>query len=158
MTSIYLPAFDRGYKSEIVVRLLQFPPFRLCSMLCIALTLVFAGASMTSIVDRLQHDVGVAADHEHLPLSVIAFDTSDHADGHSDATSPVNSEDAPSHQPGTEHHHHGDSGPSLAAFGTLGQAGVFPISSSQPFVGDDRLASVLIHGPERPPKTIANRT
>jgi len=127
-------------------------------MLCIALTLVFAGASMTSIVDRLQHEVGVIADHEHLPLSVIAFDMSDHSDRHSDTTNSVDNEGAPSHEPDTGHHHHGDTGSSLPALGAQGQVVFFLASASQPFADDDRLAGVLIQGPERPPKTIANRT
>src|SRR3546814_14717751 len=74
-------------------------------MLCIALTLVFAGASMTSIVDRVQHEAGVTADHEHLPLSIIAFDASDHDGGHPEAMTPDDSGKAPGHQPDDEHHH-----------------------------------------------------
>ncbi|WP_148276615.1 hypothetical protein [Sphingobium sp. SYK-6] len=141
-----------------MVRLIQFPPFRLCSMLCIALTLVFAGASMASTVDRFQHQTGVSADHEHLPLSIIASDMGDDGDGHSDTTNPDDSGSVPNHQSGAGHHHHGDAGSSLPALGSQGEGGLFQASLSQPPVADDRLAGILIHGPERPPKNIANRT
>src|SRR3546814_16829456 len=65
---------------------------------------------MTSIVDRVQHEAGVTADHEHLPLSIIAFDASDHDGGHPEAMTPDDSGKAPGHQPDVEHHHHGDTG------------------------------------------------
>src|SRR3546814_16531035 len=84
-------------------------------MLCIALTLVFAGASMTSIVDRVQHEAGVTADHEHLPLSIIAFDASDHDGGHPEAMPPDDSGQAPGHQPAVENHNQGDTGAELTA-------------------------------------------
>ncbi|MEE2741936.1 hypothetical protein [Sphingobium abikonense] len=140
-----------------MARLIQFPPFRLCSMLCIALTLVFAGVGMTSIVDRFQHQNDVSADHEHLPLSIIASDMSDHGDGHSDTTNPDDAGSVPNHQSGAGHHHHGDAGSSLPALGSQGDSGLFQASLSQPLTADDRLPDILIYGPERPPKNIANR-
>jgi hypothetical protein len=126
-------------------------------MLCIGLTLVFASASMASVIDRMQHQSDASGDHNHLLFSKIVSEPSDHQ--HEPHKPDLDDkEDAPDHQPGTGHHHHGDSGASLAAFGMQGQAGAFPTSSSLSPVPDDRLADVLIPGPERPPKTIANRT
>jgi hypothetical protein len=126
-------------------------------MLCIGLTLVFASASTANGIDRMQHQSDASGEHNHLPFSKIVSEISDHQH---ESHQPVLDDkgDASDHQSGTGHHHHSDSGPSLPAFGTQGQAGIFVRSSSLSPVADDRLAGVLIPGPERPPKTSANRT
>ena len=123
-------------------------------MLCVALTLVFAGMNLTSTIDRFQHAGDTVAQHEHLPLSLVVLDTSDHGDDFGTAAT-SDSESPSSPQPDTGHHHHGDVGSWLPARPHQDQAGILPMSSSQPKMTDDRLASAQIHGPERPPKDSA---
>src|SRR3546814_14926464 len=47
---------------------------KFCAMLCIALALVFAGASLASAVDRMQHGPGGSPAHEHMPFSDISLE------------------------------------------------------------------------------------
>lgn len=140
----------------IVIGLSRFPLFRLCSMLCVALTLTFASASMASIVDRIQHQSSVASDHDHSPFSKIVFETSDHHhEPHT--TDSDDGRDAPEHQPGTGHHHHADSGSGFLATPSQGSSWVFSRASSWRPAADNRMAGFLTHGPERPPKSSAIR-
>ena len=126
-------------------------------MLCIGLTLVFASASMASVIDRMQHQSDASGDHNHLPFSKIVSEISDHQ--HEPHTSALDDKgDAPDHQPETGHHHHGDSGSGMLAPLSRGSPGIFLRASTGRPAADNRMSGFLTHGPERPPKTIANRT
>lgn len=80
--------------------------------LCVALAMVFAGASAASVLDRVQHDAQLQHEHRlHL-----GFSDDDHHDRAADAHDQYvgDHEDrgadpnAGDHQPGLGHHHHGD--------------------------------------------------
>ncbi len=126
-------------------------------MLCVALTLTFASASMANIVDRMQHQSSVAGDHEHLPFSKVVFETCDQHHTHHSAHA-HDCGDAPDHKPGTgHHHHHVDSGSGLLANVPQGPPWAFSDSSAWRPAVDGRMPGFLIHGPERPPKSSAIR-
>jgi len=123
-------------------------------MLCIGLTLSFAGVGMASAVDRIQHQAHAADDHSHIAFSKITIETSDHQ--HDPHPKILDDQDkAPDHQPGKGHHHHGDSGSSLLAHLPQGSSSIFAQSASWCPTTDDGMLGLLIHGPERPPKGIA---
>lgn len=120
-------------------------------MLCAALMLAFASASMASVVDHIQHQPGMTSSHNHHPFSKIVFDTSDHHHEHA-AADLGEEEESPDRQPGTGHHHHVDSGSGM--FVPVSHETSWTFSGAllwQPAV-DDRMPGFLTHGPERPPK------
>ncbi|MEQ6332549.1 hypothetical protein [Sphingobium sp. MK2] len=122
-------------------------------MLCVVLALAFAAASATSVVDRIQHQPGAPTNHQHMLFTDISFDADDHHVGHSDASDRDDGAD-PDHQPGTGHHHHGDSGSGLPAFAS-GDNGLPDLRSDRRSLTPARpVIGVTIHGPERPPKSI----
>lgn len=125
-------------------------------MLCIVLALAFSSASTASVVDRLQHQSGSSADHDHMPFSKVVTDSHDHHH-ESDAAHPNPSDDTPDHQPGTGHHHHADSSSGLPA--PLAQSSSWAGIGTRPWhpTVDDRMPGFLTHGPERPPKSNAIR-
>lgn len=126
-------------------------------MLCIGLTLIFASASMASVADRVQHQQGITGDHDHLPFSKIIAEVSVHQ--HEPHTSALDDKgDAPHHQPGTGHHHHGDIGSGMLVPLSHGSPGIFLTASVGRPAADNRISGFLTHGLERPPKTAANRT
>src|SRR3546814_3284601 len=55
---------------------------KFCAMLCIALALVFAGASLASAVDRMQHGPGGSPAHEHMLFSDISLEDAHDQDHH----------------------------------------------------------------------------
>lgn len=106
---------------------------------------------MASAVDRIQHQSAVASDHSHLPFSDIIVETSDHQH-EANSTASDDRESAPDQQPGTGHHHHGDSGSGMLASLPHGSSWVFSRGSSWRPATDDGAVGFLIYGPERPPK------
>lgn len=74
-------------------------------VLCMALSLVFASAAATRVVDTVQHS-GPAVPHQHLAFSDISFDVH-HGDHHVDG----GGEQDRDQNGGAAHHHHGE-GPS----------------------------------------------
>src|SRR3546814_20214366 len=52
------------------------------AMFCIALALVFAGASLASAVDRMQHGPGGSPAHEHMLFSDISLEDAHDQDHH----------------------------------------------------------------------------
>lgn len=119
------------------------------AMLCVALSLVFAGASAASAVDQVEHQGEAASHHGHLAFSDIHFEADHHDVEDADAAS----DDAGS---GPQHHHHGD--------GLVGQPAVSAtLASPAPSAvlllvqRDDLAASLGTQGLERPPKAFTTR-
>src|SRR3546814_3278542 len=81
---------------------------KFCAMLCIALALVFAGASLASAVDRMQHGPGGSPAHEHMLFSDISLEDAHDQDHHQ----PDQGGEDPSDRLAGGHHH-GDSGSGL---------------------------------------------
>ena len=134
----------------------RFSLKRLCAMLCVVLALGYAGASAANAVNRIQHQLG--GSHEHMLLSEVSVDTADHHD-HDDHDDNAGSDDRdggtqPEHQPGTGHHHHGDVGSGLPAFGPGAAHGLDPGSDSHSLKPDRRARALASYGPERPPKRL----
>src|SRR3546814_6276053 len=78
------------------------------AMFCIALALVFAGASLASSVDRMQHGPGGSPAHEHMLFSDISLEDAHDQDHHQ----PDQRGEDPSDRLAGGHHH-GDSGSAL---------------------------------------------
>src|SRR3546814_18950475 len=78
------------------------------AMFCIALALVFAGASLASAVDRMQHGPGGSPAHEHMLFSDISLEDAHDQDHHQ----PDQGGEDPSDRLAGGHHH-GDSGSGL---------------------------------------------
>lgn len=123
---------------------------RLITMLCIALVLVFAGASLSSAVDRIQHAPGASIEHQHMVFSEMTVEL-DHANDH---LAPQPGDDDPAdHLPGGDHHH-GDAGSGMLV-AALAASALFAISGDLHGLAPDNQTSGLhIHGPERPPKSL----
>lgn len=144
-------------------------------MLCIALTLVFVGASTATIMNRMQHSSEASTPHEHMLLSDVSY-LADHddqlhgADHHgkqsndqrvsqSDVHALVGGDhEAPVNDHSGHHHHHqGEVGGNMVVLGTNAFA---PHDWQSPKQG---LAHLLApHStwralPERPPRTLENR-
>lgn len=122
---------------------------RLGMMLCILLLALFAGASLSRMMDGIQHQAGATERHAHMLLSALTAEEAhdaDHdrtdADGH-DGTSPL---------PDGHHHHHGDGGSGVIL---LVQAGLTAPMFDSPRHGlprDHAVAGLSVRGPERPPR------
>jgi len=136
------------------------PLRRLGTMLCMALALVFAGTSLSSIVDKIQHTPGAAAQHSHLLFSELADEglhLDDHDLGHHDADHHAPGEDqdddgSTPHAP-SGHHHHGDSGSGLLALAHDGALPSPPSVRLNGFASERPVTGLRVPGPERPPKT-----
>ena len=131
------------------MRFLRMPPVaKLCSTLCVALALVFAGTALASVVDRIQHAPGGSSAHEHLLFSEIATeDASDRA-----SHEPDQGKESPSDLAGG-HHHHGDSGLGLAVT-PAGDLRLAALAGDNPgFLPDRRPVGIRLPGPERPPRS-----
>lgn len=129
-------------------------------MLCMALALVFAGTTLSSVVDTIQHAPGAAAQHSHLLFSELADEglhLDDHDLGHHDADhhAPDGDQDDggnPAHAP-SGHHHHGDSGSGLLATADNGAIQPSPAAQLRGFAPEPSVTGLRVPGPERPPKT-----
>lgn len=136
------------------------PLKRLCTMLCMALALVFAGTSLSSVVDAIQHAPGATAQHSHLLFSELADEglhLDDHDIGHHDADQHAPSGDqddgdSTPHAPGG-HHHHGDSGSGLLAMAGDAELAPSPAARLKGFAPERHVTGLRVPGPERPPKT-----
>lgn len=129
------------------------PHFRLGAWLCIALLALFAGMSLSRMIDQVQHAPGMTQGHGHLLFSALSVEEAHDADH--DVRS-EKQDGQPDRLPDS-HHHHGDSGSGVIL---LGQAG-FAMPSSRaapPTIGIDRVEpDSASQGPERPPRLIALR-
>lgn len=129
---------------------------RLFVMLCVALALVYACASASQVIDRIQHSSAHVTQHDHVVFSdavaVVA-----HGDHHDDDVGggDVGTGDQPSDHLAGGHHHHGDTGPSLAV-DTTEAFGLMALSESlRSSIQDRQIAGVAVPGPERPPRQAA---
>lgn len=128
--------------------------------LCVALSVVFAGASASSLIDKLQHQGPSAHAHAHIVFSVALEDH--HADGdldhhgdHADDVASVQAPDvAPDHLPGAGHHHHTDSPAGFVATGAPLAALTAQSSERLAARSDHLIRSPGSPGPERPPKSL----
>ena len=131
------------------MRFLRMSPVaKLCSTLCVALALVFAGSALASVVDSIQHAPGGSSAHEHLLFSEIAMEDADDQARHE----PDQGKESPSDLAGG-HHHHGDSGVGLAVT-PAGDDRLAVLADDNPgFVPDRRPVGIRLPGPERPPRS-----
>lgn len=127
---------------------------RVLLTLCMGLAIVFAFASPSSTLDKLQHAAGVSVEHPHLLFGSLSLGAS-HAD-HDGHPAPASQDDDrkgddPEHMPGSHHHHHSDGG----AFQALA-ADTSPVwdgwRSRYVLEPVRQLPSTAVRGPERPPK------
>ncbi|MFC3098392.1 hypothetical protein [Alteraurantiacibacter palmitatis] len=119
-------------------------------MLCIALTLIFAGTSLSGVIDTIQHAPGASTEHQHVLFSDLTVER-DHADDHH-APQPGDNDPA-DHLPGS-HHHHGDSGSGML-IATPAGATLFAVTGNpHGLAPDNQTLGLRIPGPERPPKTL----
>lgn len=120
---------------------------RLGAMLGILLALVFAGASLSSAVDRIQHAPGAPAAHQHLAFSEYSADASD-----AEHLSPQGNKDGRSDDIPAGHHHHMDAGAGLVIRAPAAIATMSPSSLAYRAAPATGLASPRAAGPEKPPK------
>lgn len=133
-------------------------PLRAClATLCAALAVVFAGASASSVVDRIQHEAHVPHGH-HFSLS---FETDDdhHADEvghhhHDDGDAGDHHGDAGDHQAAAGHHH-ADAPTGALSFTSAAVLTPVVVAVSVPLTGPPNLRGVRPGGLDRPPKPIA---
>lgn len=119
-------------------------------MLCIALSLVFAGMSMSSAMDRIQHAPGTPIEHEHMLFGDLSVEL-DHADDHREPQSD-NSDDDRAGQLAGGHHHHADGGSGMIV-PDQAQATMFAMTAgARAFETRRQALGVRARGPERPPK------
>ena len=127
----------------------------LLTTLCVALSVVFAGASAASVIDGVQHSAHVPHQHGlHLAFSVA--DTDHHADHHHDDGDHHDGDGAPGdHQPGAGHHHADAPVGTLSAVVETGAAVVLAELTLH-IEGAASARGVRPGGLERPPKESAN--
>ena len=124
----------------------MIPVNKICAMLCIALALVFAGASLASAVDRMQHGPGGSPTHEHLLFSDISLE-----DAHEDHHQPDQGDGDPSDRLAGGHHH-GDSGSGLIILASADATVAALLDEAHGLAPDRPAFGFRIQGPERPPK------
>ncbi|MBV2149001.1 hypothetical protein KRZ98_11985 [Sphingobium sp. AS12] len=130
------------------------PNSRLGALLCIVLLALFAGMSLSRMIDQVQHAPGMTQGHGHLLFSALSVEEAHDADH--DVRGEEQEDGQPDRLPGS-HHHHGDSGSGVIL---LGQAGIAvpPSRSAPPVTVIDRVEPDSVsQGPERPPRLIALR-
>lgn len=125
---------------------------RVCMLFGIALAFIFAAASLSVVVDAVQHAPGAPSDHAHSLFSDASL-MNDHAAEHGGEDGKGEPAD---HLPGG-HQHHTDSGSGLLApplagadLVAAGRGLVYPVS-------DAPRRGLSIAGPERPPRSTANQ-
>src|SRR3546814_18670172 len=120
---------------------------KFCAMLCIALALVFAGASLASAVDRMQHGPGGSPAHEHMLFSDISLEDAHDQDHHQ----PDQGGEDPSDRLAGGHHH-GDRGSGLIILASA-PATVAALLAADPGLVTERPAHRFRNQrPGRPPK------
>lgn len=117
-------------------------------MLCIALALVFAGSTLSSALDHIQHASSGTPEHEHLLFSDISIEDT-HDQNHHE---PDQGDENPSDQLAGGHHHHGDSGAGLIVLAAADTSLATPAGDNPGFVPDRPAFGIRLLGPERPPK------
>jgi hypothetical protein len=139
------------------VRLNQEPGLRtVLAMLCVALSVVFAGASAASVIDGVQHAAHLP--HQHgLHLAFSVSDTDHHADHHDDGDHHDDDGAPGDHQPGAGHHHADAPVGTLSADVETGAAVVLAELTLRT-EGVASAKGVRPGGLERPPKLPANLT
>lgn len=128
------------------------------AMLCVALAMVFAAASATSVVDHAQHEMGVV--HEHgVSLSFVSVDDCAidaaahvHADDEADGQGPGDASDA---TPGAGHHHHADAPVGAPGGSVTVEAAHLASATSGAEPGEANPKGVRPGGLERPPRPLA---
>lgn len=129
---------------------------RLGSLVALLLTFVYAGASASAVVNKLEHEPGIAHAASHLPFSATEMEA-EAGHHHHDVAADVDNDTAPGPQPDAKAgHHHAD----IPVAGTLDVAGSDlaqrNVISLRHDVGLSRsVAGLGRTGPERPPKTIS---
>jgi hypothetical protein len=124
----------------------MIPVNKICAMLCIALALVFAGASLASAVDRMQHGPGGSPTHEHMLFSDISLE-----DAHEDHHQPDQGNEDPTDRLAGSHHH-GDSGSGLIILASADATVAALVDEAHGLAPDRPVLGFRIQGPERPPK------
>lgn len=120
---------------------------RLFVMLCMAVVLVYAGASTSQVINQIQHSPAQVTAHDHDIFSdagAIAMQTDHHDD---DA-----GEDQSSEHLAGGHHHHGDTGPSLMVSVSDPIESLALAESLRAPLKVRQVAGVDEPGPERPPR------
>lgn len=125
----------------------MIPVNKICAMLCIALALVFAGASLASAVDRVQHGPGGSPAHEHMLFSDISLEDTHDQDHHQ----PDQGGEDPSDRLAGGHHH-GDSGSGLIIPASADATVAALLDEAHGLAPDRPALGFRIQGPERPPK------
>lgn len=121
-------------------------------MLCMALALVYAGASSSQMINTIQHASIQSAEHEHSVFSdAVTAQAGHHVDDdhHDDG----DEEQGPDQLAGG-HHHHGDTGPSLLADRADELANVVLFESLHASTRDRQVTGIAVPGPERPPRLV----
>lgn len=119
-------------------------------MLCVALSLVFAGAAAANALDGLQHAGEAAGRHGHLVFSDISY-----GDHHGDLVDAEGSQGEPDAGP-AHHHHHGD-GPLGFLPSPDAWRGETPRAAARLALPRESVASgTHPGGPERPPRRAEN--
>lgn len=130
------------------VRVLRAHRFRsLCIMLCMVLTIAFAAALLSSLLDRAQHAPGALASHEHMVFSELSVE-GPHVDHHEDTAG----EDGPADHLTAGHHHHADGGSGLMANAPSAEFQLALSDEPQAMEPQDGQTGLHSTGPERPPK------
>lgn len=127
----------------------------LVATLCVALSLVFAGASAASVLDRVQHHSHLAHEHGvHLALTA----DSDHHDHHADHSqeAPDDKAGAGDHQPGATHHHHSDAPTGVIATATP-EPVTLVVATKLPSLEATNHRGTRPGGLERPPRRNGQR-
>ena len=125
---------------------------QVCAALCVALALLFAGSSLSSAVDRIQHAPGASPTHEHMVLSDFSLEDVDDR-GHQQPD--PDDQDPADHLAGG-HHHHGDNGAGLIALASADAILATLPGDAHGLAPDRPAVGFRIQGPERPPKPSTN--
>lgn len=127
----------------------------LFAMFCIAVALLFAGASAASVIDGAQHAAKAPHEH-HFSLTAMADDHHDSADDHGDHHADHEPDDQSGDlQTGPGHHHHSEppAGPPTLIATRL------PVALGDALVRAERAAAavegVIPGGLRRPPRSLA---
>lgn len=142
-------------------------------MLCIALTLVFVGASTATIMNRMQHSSEATTPHEHMLLSDVSYladhddqlhgadhhgKTSDQRVAQSDIHALMGGDESPVNgHSGHHHHHQGEVGGNMVVLGTDAYSPSDWQSPQQGLAHQLPPHSAWRALPERPPRTLENR-
>ena len=117
-------------------------------MLCIALSVVFAGVSLSGALDAVQHAPGASIEHKHLVFSDFSIEQ-DHVDDHH---LPASDDEGGTSDHLAGHHHHGDSGSGMAAAPTGDTMTLARVRGLHAVEPERQMSSMHTDGHERPPR------